>query len=167
VNRLQKQQCIEFVRNEVRGQSLVVVVNQRGVSAAASTRLRRALRNDDAKIKIVKNTLLRIAFAETEFSGLVQFFHGPTALVYSVDPIGVAKTLAKFISENSEKIQVMGCWLNGCVLGGDAVGELAKLPSMNELRVKIINTIVTPSTKIANILNEVVARVSRVIAARK
>jgi large subunit ribosomal protein L10 len=166
VNKEQKRQCIESVRKDMDGQSLVVVATQRGVSVATSTQLRRALREECAKVRIVKNTLLRIAFAESKLTGLIQFLSGPTVLVYSSEPVSAAKILMKFISENPEKIQVVGCWLNGSILFAESVSELAKLPSMNELRAKIISIIMSPATKVASILNEVVVRVSRVIAAK-
>lgn len=166
MNKLQKEQCVSDVRNNLQGQSLIVVVKQKGVTVSESTQLRHNMRKEGAQFKVLKNTLLNIAITGTEFEGLKPFLSGPTALAYSSDPISAAKIMSKFADDNSEKLQIVGGWMNGQVLDVAAVQALAKLPSMDELRAKILGLLVAPATKIVRTIKEPMARIARVIAAK-
>lgn len=165
MDRLQKERFVSDVREMLREKSLVVVVRQSGVTVAESTQLRRDMRQSNAHFKVLKNTLLEIAITGTELEGLKPFLTGPTALAYSEDPISAAKIVVKF-ADDSSKLQIVGGWMMGQVLDASAVEALAKLPSMDELRAKILGLLVAPATKVVHTVKEPMSRVARVIAAK-
>ncbi|MDR1908106.1 MAG: 50S ribosomal protein L10 [Holosporales bacterium] len=166
MNKLQKEQCISDMRNSLRGKSLIVVVKQQKVTVAESTQLRRDMRSEGALYKVLKNTLLNIAVTGTEHEGLRPMLSGPTALAFSPDPISAAKVVSKFAESHEGKIQIVGAWMNGQLLNAASVLALAKLPSLNELRSKIVGVIQAPATKIVRTVKEPMGRVARVLAAR-
>ncbi|MDR0625493.1 MAG: 50S ribosomal protein L10 [Holosporales bacterium] len=163
MNRLQKEELISGVRSELSNMSLVVVARQKGITVASSTKLRRDVREVNAKVKVLKNTLLGIAIDGTHLSGLKSFLGGPVMLAYSTEPVGVAKVLANFASENEGKLEIIGGILDGKVLDAGSVRLLAKLPSLNELRAKLVGLVMAPATKVVRTVKEPVARVARVV----
>jgi large subunit ribosomal protein L10 len=166
MNKLQKEQCISDVRNTLHGKSLVVIVKQRGVTVAESTRLRRDMRNEGAGLKVLKNTLLRLAVKDSELEGLTPLLSGTTAVAYSQDPISAAKVVCRFADACEGKMQVAGAWMNGALLDAASVQALAKLPSLNELRSNVLRLLLAPATKIVRTINEPMARIARVMNAR-
>lgn len=166
MNRVQKEQCIASVREGLQGQSLVVVVRQHGVTVAEVSQLRRDMRQEKACFRVLKNTLLNIAISGTEFEGLQTFLGGPTALAYSEDPVQAAKAVVKFADDHEGKMEVVGGWLNGQILDAKGVQTLAKLPSLMELRGKLVGLIMAPATKVYRTVREPMSRVARVVAAK-
>lgn len=166
MDRSQKKQCVTSVRESLQGQSLVVVVKQKGVTVAEVSQLRRTMRQEGACFKVLKNTLLNIAITGTEFEGLQSFLGGPTALAYSVDPVSAARVAVKFASDNEEKLEVVGGWLNGQILDAKGVVTLAKLPSLTELRGQLVGLLMAPATKLYRTIREPMSRVARVVAAK-
>lgn len=166
MDRVQKEQCIASVREGLQGQSLVVVVRQHGVTVAEVSQLRRAMRQEKACFRVLKNTLLNIAIKGTEFEGLQAFLGGPTALAYSEDPVQAAKSVVKFTDDHEGKMEVVGGWLNGQILDAKGVQTLAKLPSLTELRGKLVGLLMAPATKVFRTVREPMSRVARVVAAK-
>lgn len=164
MNKLQKEQCVSDVRTSLQGQALVVVVQQKGVTVAESTRLRQDMRKEGARYRVLKNTLLEIAVTGTDLEGIKPLLKGPTALAYSPDPVAAARVISKFAEDHSDKLQIAGGWMNGQVLDTAAVQVLAKLPSLDELRAKLLGLLAAPATKIVRTIKEPMARVARVTA---
>jgi large subunit ribosomal protein L10 len=164
MNRAEKQQSISLMREQLESASLVIVTTQSGLTVTEVSNLRRQLRSSEAGYKVMKNTLVRLAVQDSPMSGLLPFLEGPTAIAYSVDPIAAAKALMQFADKN-DKIKVVGGVLNGQVLDANAVKALATLPSLDELRAKLIGLISAPATKIATLLQEPAARMARVLNA--
>ena len=123
------------------------------------------MRDAGAEFKVLKNTLARIAVKDTALEGLTPMLVGPTALAYSTDPVAAAKVVAKFANTN-DMLKIVGGILNGQVLTDAGVKSLATLPSLDELRSKIIAVISTPATRLAVLAKEPAARVARVLAAK-
>ncbi len=119
----------------------------------------------NAEFKVLKNTLAQIAVQGTKLEGLKEMLVGPTALAYSVDSIAAAKALVEFANKN-DKVEVVGACLDGKVLQKAEVKALATLPSLDELRSKLIAIINAPATKLATLLQEPASRVARVITAK-
>lgn len=165
MDRLQKERLVSEVREMLREKSLIVVVRQSGVTVEESTQLRRTMRQEDAEFKVLKNTLLKLALAGTDLEGLAPLLTGPTALAYSVDPVSAAKVIVKF-AEDSSKIQVVGGWASGQVLDVASIEALAKLPSLDELRAKILGLLMAPATKVVRTIKEPMSRVARVCGAK-
>ncbi len=165
MDRSQKKELVSSMREALQEAKVVVVTKQLGLSVAESTDLRRQMRESQAQYKVLKNTLAQIAVKDTPLEGISHLFQGPMAIAYSQDPIGAAKAAAKFADKN-DKLVIVGGYMDGQVLSSAAVKALATLPSLDELRSKLIAMITAPATKLAILSKEPAARVARVIAAK-
>lgn len=166
MNRSQKEELVSQVREKLEQASSIIVTRQVGLTVAEVSDLRRIMRNSNAEFKVLKNTLAQIAVKGTPFEGITPMLQGPTALAYSTDPINAAKVATKFASTNN-KLTIVGGYLDGQVLTESAVKALASLPSLDELRSKIIGLISAPATKLAILMKEPASRVARVLSARQ
>jgi large subunit ribosomal protein L10 len=108
--------------------------------------------------------LARLAIAGTENEPMVSFLSGPTALAYSKDPVAAAKVTVNFAITN-DKFKVVGGSLNGRLLSDKDIENLSKLPSLDQLRAKIIGTISTPATRVAGVLQAPAGQLARVFSA--
>lgn len=165
MNRDSKTQLVLDIRESLDKASLIVVAQQVGMTVDQSTKLRREMKEQGAEFKVLKNTLARIAVKDTRFESVSSLLSGPTALAYSEDPIAAAKVIAKFAGSN-EQLKIVGGYLNGQVLNEASIKALATLPSLDELRAKIIGVISAPATKLATLLQEPASRMARVLAAK-
>lgn len=159
----QKIQLVSDLNNTFSTNAIAVVFHYHGLTVAEITELRRKIRASSGHMKIAKNKLVKIAIKDTEFDCLEQFLTGPTAIAYSNDPAFV-KAISEFAKTN-EAMKIVGGALNGKSLNAQGVKVLATLPSLDELRAKIIGTINAPATKIAGVLNAVPSQIARVVNA--
>jgi large subunit ribosomal protein L10 len=166
MDRAQKEQLVSEMRTRLQEAGLVVVTRQVGLTVDEVSDLRGKVREAQAEYKVMKNTLAQIAVKDTSLEGVSSMFNGPTAVAFSKDPIAAAKAVVQFASKN-EKLTIVGGYMDGQVLSAANVKTLASLPSLDELRAKLIGVLVAPATKIATILQEPASRVARVIAAKK
>lgn len=164
MDRSEKEQLVSTLREGLLESSLVVVSHQTGLTVAQVSDLRRQMREAGAQFKVAKNTLARLAVAGTENEGLTSLLSGPTTLAYSKDPVAAAKISVKFANDN-DKFNVVGGMLNGKVLGPKDIETLSKLPSIDELRAKIIGVISTPATRIAGVVQAPAGQLARVFSA--
>ena len=164
VDRSEKEQLVSSLREGLTESNLVIVTQQKGLSVAEVSDLRRQIREVGAQYKVAKNTLARLAVAGTDMESINVFFSGPTALAYSKDPVAAAKVTMKFANSN-EKLKILGGILNGKVLNGKDIEILSKLPSLDELRAKIIGIISTPATRVAGVLQAPAGKLARVFSA--
>jgi len=164
VNRSEKQDLVKSLRSTFEGASIVVVTHYSGLSVAEMEDLRGQMRSAGASFKVTKNRITRLALEGTKFQGIADLFSGPTAIAYSDDPVAAAKIAVKFSKEN-DKFVVMGGALGEDVLDLASINALAALPSMDELRGKIIGMINTPATRIAGVLQAPAGQIARVIGA--
>jgi large subunit ribosomal protein L10 len=164
-NRLTKEKMVGEVGEEIKGSELVVVVHQMGLNADETLDLRRKLRAAGVGLKVGKNTLVRHAIKGTKLAELDKFLHGPTALAYSKDPIAAAKATAEFAKKN-DKLKLVAAIMGDKLLDAAQTKELASLPSLDELRARIVGLLVAPATKIACVLQAPAGQLARVLAAR-
>jgi len=143
---------------------IVVVTHYSGLTVADMTDLRGRMREAGASFKVAKNRLTRLALQGTKFEDLSDLMSGPTALAYSTDPVAAAKIAVNY-SKDNEKLVILGGVFNGQSLDVDGVNTLAKLPSLDELRGKLVGMIQTPATRIAGVLQAPAGQVARVIGA--
>lgn len=166
MNRSQKEDLVSALRERLSHATSVVVTRQSGLTVSEISLLRRQLRDVGVDFKVLKNTLTRIAVRGTMLQPLETMLEGPTALAISQDdPINAAKITSKF-AQGNPKLQIVGGYLDGRVLDETAVQTLAKLPSLDELRSKVIAIINTPATRLAVLAKEPGALLARVTAAR-
>jgi large subunit ribosomal protein L10 len=164
VDRAQKQQLTSSLHEDLSGTTCVVVTHQTGLTVAEVTELRRQMRSAGARYRVTKNRLARRALDGTPFEGLVPLFSGPTAIAFSQDPVAAAKAAVAYANRNA-KLTIVGGGLQGQVLDEAAVKALATLPSLDELRGKIIGLVQAPATKIAGVLAAPGGQLARVLNA--
>ncbi|HWU01104.1 MAG TPA: 50S ribosomal protein L10 [Novosphingobium sp.] len=153
--------ALNAVFNEV---GVVVVTRNLGLSVAQSTVLRGKIRDAGATYKVAKNRLAKIAALETPYAGIGDFLTGPTALSWSVDPVAAAKAVVEF-AKTTDKIEIVGGALGGVILDAEGVKALASMPSLDELRGKLVGLIQAPATKIAQLTTAPAAKLARVFGA--
>ena len=164
MDRLQKEELVASLNDVFGTTNLVVVTRPIGLTVAESTDLRRRMRESGANFKVTKNRLTRLALKGTKFEPLSDFFIGPTAIAFSEDPIAAAKVAVNF-AEYNDKLEIIGGSLYEEILDKDGISTLARLPSLDELRGKIVSLINAPATKIARVLGAPASQVARVLQA--
>jgi large subunit ribosomal protein L10 len=164
VDRKEKEAFVSSLRSALENAGLIVVSHQSGLTVAEATQLRTMMRQAGASFKVAKNTLARLAMKGLPCEAIAEKLSGPTAISYSKDPVAAAKVLAKF-SKANEKLVIVAGVLGNELLAADAIHQLAKLPSLDELRGTIIGLIQAPATKIAGVVQAVPSQLARVVAA--
>jgi large subunit ribosomal protein L10 len=164
VDRAQKEKLVTSLQQALSGIACVVVTHQTGMTVQEVTDLRRQMRAAGANFKVTKNRLARRAFAGTKFEQLSPMFTGPTAIAFSRDPVAAAKVAVEFANRN-DKLRIIGGGLNEQQLDVAGIKALATLPSLDELRGKILGLLQTPATRIAAVLQAPGAQIARVLGA--
>ncbi len=164
MDRSQKRQITAALHEDLSATVCVVVTHQTGLSVAEVTQLRRQMRSAGARYRVTKNRLARRALEGTPFAALVPLFTGPTAIAYSNDPVAAAKAAVEYANRNN-KLTVIGGGLSGQPLDAAGIRALATLPSLDELRSKIIGLLNAPATKLARLLQTPAGQLARVLAA--
>jgi large subunit ribosomal protein L10 len=164
VDRSGKQKLVSEIKETIGDAQLVVITQQSGLTVAEVSDLRRKMRAAGAGYKVAKNRLAQIALKGTKYEGLEKLLKGPTAIAYSSDPIAAAKVAVTFAKGN-EKLKIVGGSMGADVLGADAVKALATLPSLDELRAKLVGMLQTPATRVATILQAPAGQLARVFGA--
>ena len=164
MDRAQKQETIEALKGVFDGAGAVVVTHNLGLTVAEMTDLRGRLRKEGAKFKVVKNTLAQQALGGSIGEVGAALFTGPVAIAYAPDPVSAAKVATQYAKEN-EKLSIIGGFMGLEVLDKSAIGALATLPSLDQLRAKLIGLLQAPATKIAGVLQAPAAQLARVFSA--
>ena len=144
---------------------LVVVARYSGLTVAEMTDLRGKMRAAGASFKVVKNRLTRLALSGTDYEKIADMFKGPTAIAFSKDPVAAAKVVVDYAKTN-DKLVVVGGALGTNVLDVNGVKALATLPSLDELRGRLLGMIQTPATRIAGVLQAPAGQLARVMSAK-
>jgi large subunit ribosomal protein L10 len=164
LNLEQKQAVVAEVAKQVSAAQAIVMVENRGMAVADMTRLRAKARASGVYFRVVKNTLVRRAVAETPFAQLADRMVGPLAYGIGPDPVAVAKVLNDFAKGN-EKFVITGGGMPGLVMSSKDVAALAALPSREELIARLLGTLQAPLSKFAQTLNAVPSKFVRTLAA--
>ncbi len=165
MNRTEKKELIEDVNAKLKAATTLVVTQYRGLTVAEMSDLRRKMRAAGAGFKVSKNRLVKLAAQGTSFEPAGDMLKGPTAVAFSSDPVAAAKGVVEFAKTN-EKLVIIGGMYGEQKLDKKAIEALAKLPSLDELRAKIVGMLKTPATRIACVLQAPGGQVARVIAAK-
>ena len=144
--------------------SMVVVTQNKGLTVAEVTKLRRAMRAAGANYKVAKNRLAILALDGTKFDGIAPLLKGPTALAWSRDAVAVAKAAVEFAKTN-DKFVVLGGALGSQTLNADGIKALSELPSLDTLRAGLLGMLNTPATRIASVIQAPAGQIARVLAA--
>ena len=164
MDRAQKREFVAEMHNVFENTGVIVVAHYSGLTVSEMTDLRGRMREAGANLKVAKNRLAKLALEGTDVSGATDLFKGPTVVAYSDDPIAAPKAAAAFAKQN-DKLIILGGAMGTTVLDASGVKALAELPSLDELRAKLVGMISTPATRIAQVLQAPGGQVARVLGA--
>ncbi len=164
MDRAQKAELVAELNATFKEVSVVVVTRNLGLTVAQSTVLRNKMREAGAEYRVAKNKLANIASQGTPYASLSNLLTGPTALATSKDPVAAAKVVVEFAKTN-DKLEILGGAMGEMLLDADGVKALATLPSLDELRAKIIGLVQAPATKVVQIIQAPAGQLARVFAA--
>ena len=163
MNRNEKTDLVNNLHDTFDNAASVVIVHCIGLTVEESTSLRTKMRNENCNFKVTKNRIARIALKDTKYQHMDSMFKGPTAIGSSSDPVMAAKILVDFAKEN-EKLVIIGGGLEDKALSKIDVEALAKLPSLNDLRGKLVGLLQAPASKILRLSVEPASQVLRTIS---
>ncbi len=166
MNRTEKAELIETLQSAFNESSTIVVTHQVGMTVAESGDLRRKMRDAGASFKVTKNRIAKLALRGTRFEDLESLLTGPTAVGMSRDPVAAAKAIVDYAKGN-KKITIIGGSMDGKMLDHAGVEALAKMPSLDELRGKLVGLINAPASKVARVMSAPAGKLARVIKARE
>ena len=164
MDRSRKEELVAELHRTFEATNLVVITQQNGLTVEEVTSLRGKLRGEGASFHVTKNRLAKIALKGTKFEPLEGSFTGPTAIAVSEDPVAAAKVAVEF-ANNNDKLTIIGGALGEKVLDVAEIKALAKLPSLDELRGKIVGLLQAPASKIVGVLNAPAGQLARVFSA--
>jgi len=164
MDRSQKAESVASLNATFAEVGVVVITRNLGMTVAQSTALRGKIREAGATYKVAKNSLAKLAAKDTVYEGISDLFTGPTAIAASVDPVAAAKAVADF-AKTTDKIEIVGGSLGSVVLNAEGVKALATMPSLDEMRAKLIGLVQAPATKIAQLSTAPAAKLARVFQA--
>jgi len=164
VDKTQKAEAVEELKGIFAESGSLVVAHYTGLTVAELSKLRGRMRADGASFKVAKNRLAVRALQGTAVEGIAGYFKGPTGIAYSKDPVAASKVAVTFAKDNA-KFKVLGGSVGSTVLDAEGVKALSQLPSLDQLRGKIVGLIQAPATKIAGILVAPAGQIARVIGA--
>lgn len=164
MDRAAKKEAIAELNEVFKASNVVVVAHYSGLTVAQMQILRKQMKQAGAQLKVAKNRLAKIALEGTDVAAIGPLLKGPTVIAFSGDPVAAPKVAVNFAKTN-EQFVILGGSMGKTALDINGVKALAALPSLDELRAKIVGTIVAPATKIAQLINAPAAKVARVVQA--
>jgi len=164
LDRAAKKQCVASLADVFDSASVVVVAHYSGLNVAQMQALRKQMRAAGATVRVAKNRLVKIALQGKPATPISALMRGPTLIAYSDDPVAAPKAAMAFAKEN-DKLVILGGVLGAVTLNVDAVRSLATLPSLDELRAKLIGLLMAPATKLAQVMTAPATKLVRVLAA--
>jgi large subunit ribosomal protein L10 len=165
VDRAQKRQLVSTLNEAWKDTGVMVVAHYKGMTVAQMTDFRKRMKEAGGAVKVAKNKLAKLALKDTEVETISDLLKGQTCVAYSDDPVSAAKVSVKYAKDN-DKLVILGGAMGKTVMDVNAVKALAELPSLDELRARLIGLVQAPATKIARILKEPGAMLARVLAAK-
>lgn len=164
MSRERKEQEVTDFKNRLEQIETAVIVHNTGLDMPQINTLRSEARAEGVTVKVVKNTLARRALEGTKFEGLSEMFTGPTMVASSEDAVAAAKVVYNFAKDN-EKLVIIGGAMGATVLDKAGVEQLAKMPSLDEMRGKLVGLLQAPATKVAGVLQAPAGQMARVVGA--
>lgn len=164
MERAAKKQAVDQLHAVFKTTSVAIVAHYSGLSVSQMQTLRRQMKQAGAAVKVSKNRLAKIALEGTDVAAIGPLLTGPTVIATSQDPVAAPKVAIEFAKSN-ERFVILGGSMGKTVLNVDGVKALAALPSLDEMRGKIVGLIMAPATKLAQLANAPAAKLARVIQA--
>ena len=164
MDRAAKKELVTELKAVFKANSVVVVAHYAGLTVADMQRLRMQMKQAGAQVKVAKNRLAKIALDGTDVAVVAPLLKGPTLIAYSGDPVAAPKVATDFAKAN-EKLVILGGAMGKTALNLDGIKALAALPSLDELRAKLVGLLQAPATKVAQLVNAPATKVARVVQA--
>lgn len=165
MDRAGKEELVAHYGGIFENAGVIVVTHYSGLSVPQLDDLRNQMAEVGGTVKVTKNRLVKLALAGTDKESVSEYFNGPTAIAFSDDPVAAPKIAAKFSKEN-DNLVILGGIMDGNVLDADGVKTLASLPSLDELRGKLVGLVNAPATKVAGVLQAPAGQLARVMGAK-
>lgn len=165
MDRAAKRELVSTLNGALKGVGLVVVARNNGLVAAQSADLRRRVKAGGGTVKVAKNKLAALALDGTDAAGIKGLLKGPVILAFSQDPIAAAKSTVAYAKEN-DKLVILGGAMGTTVLDANGVKALAELPSLDELRARLLGVIKAPAGKLVRTINEPGSALARLLKAK-
>ena len=164
MNKAEKRELVSSLHDVFANTKVVVVAHYAGLTVAQMTDLRRQMKAVGGRVRVAKNRLVKLALKDTNAAGIADLFQGPTLIAYSDDPVAAPKVTAGFAKEH-DKLVILGGVMEQTVLDEAGVKSLASLPSLDELRGKLVGLLQAPGGKIAQVVSAPAGQLARVISA--
>lgn len=164
MDRKAKEEAVVWLRELFAAGETVIVAHYAGLNAAAITDLRRRMREAGAGFRVTKNRLVRRALDGTAQEHLRGLFEGPTAIAYAPEPVAPAKVLAAF-ERDHESFVILGGGLGAQPLDAAEVHRYATLPSLEELRGRLLGMLTTPARRLATVARGPAGGLARLLRA--
>ena len=164
MSRAQKEEAVNDYKERFENDETVVVVHNTGLTVSEMTEFRSKLREEGGRFKVMKNSLAKRAIEGTKFAELEGLFSGPTGVASSEDPVVAAKVVHTFAKDN-DKLVIIGGAMGANVLDKAGVEQLAKMPSLDELRAKLVGLLQAPAGKVARVVQAPAGQLARVVGA--
>jgi large subunit ribosomal protein L10 len=165
VDRAQKRELVERLNDQWKATGVVVVAHYKGMTVAQMTDFRKRIKDAGGVVKVTKNRLAKLAVKGTDVESISDLLQGQTCVAYSQDPVSAAKVSVKYAREN-EKLVILGGAMGTTRLDLNGVRALADLPSLDELRAKLLGLLQAPAAKLLSTMNEPGSLLARTLAAR-
>jgi large subunit ribosomal protein L10 len=163
--RAQKPLIVDAIKSVVEASSHLIVVHNLALTPQDMDKIRAKLRENNAGLRVIKNSLATIALKGTAHEAIITLLQGPTAIFYSNDLVSLAKSVTEFAKQYAAMMNVLGGSMEGEPIDQNAVQKLSTLPSLDQLRAKIIGLVSAPAQKIVGITLEPASQLARVINA--
>ena len=159
-----KKQVVESLKVSLSESNILLVAHYAGLTVDQMTALRSSAKENNVNVKVAKNSLIKLAIKDTEFSALEGELSGPTVLIFADDIVAAAKILVSFSKKNESLLVKTGLY-NESIIGKEEIINISKMPSLDEIRAKLIGLIKAPATKIACVLQAPASQCARVVKA--
>ena len=164
MDRAGKQELISTLNTSFQDTGSIVVAHYSGLTVAQMQNLRKRMKAEGAHVKVAKNRLVKIALEGTDVASIGPLMKGPTILAYAKDPVAAPKVAVAF-AKDFDKLVILGGAMGATALNADGVKALATMPSLDELRAKLLGLIQAPATKLAQLANAPASKLARVFSA--
>lgn len=164
MDRTAKKELVGSLAEVFKATKVVVVAHYSGLTVPQMQTLRRQMRQAGASVQVAKNRLAKIALEGSDVASIAPLLKGPTLIAFSGDPVAAPKAAVEF-AKNNERFIILGGAMGKTALDPNGVKALAALPSLDELRARIVGLVKAPATKIAQVVNAPGAKVARVVQA--
>jgi large subunit ribosomal protein L10 len=165
VKRSDKNDFVKKLKDELSNSSSIIVSHYDGLSVLETDSLRKEMRENGAKFKVTKNRLTKLALADTPYESIIDLFTGPTAIAFSSDPVAPAKVSVNF-EKKYEHFKIIGGSYDGEKIDKNKINFLATLPSLDQIRGKLLGLLNAPAQKITSVVQAPGEQLARLVDVR-